>query len=128
MKKLITSAFIAFTLISVNASAQAPTGSSSINSQASDIARRMMNEVQLNESEYIQVRKYTAEKLEAAAQIQSMYSNDPDMLNKKLNEAEDRYNFKLQSFMNPKQFSNYMAVSDRYKVNASAVAGAVEKE
>ncbi|MBK0404935.1 hypothetical protein I5M27_18230 [Adhaeribacter sp. BT258] len=123
MKKLLTSAFIAFTLITVNASAQAPTGSSSINTQASDIARRMMNEVQLNESEYIQVRKYTAEKLEAAAQIQSMYSNDPEMMTKKLNEAEDRYNFKLQSFMNPKQFSNYMAVSDQYKVNASAVAG-----
>jgi|SRR5690606_27929029 len=128
MKKLLTSAFIAFTLISVNASAQSNPASSDINSQASDIARRMMNEVQLNEREYIEVRKYTAEKLETAAQIQQMYSNDPEMLTKKLNEAEDRYNFKLQSFMNQKQFANYQAVADRYKVNASAVAGAMEDE
>ena len=128
MKKLLTSAFIAFALITVNASAQSEITSSDINTQASDIARRMMNEIQLNEREYIEVRKYTAEKLETAAQIQKMYSNDPEMLTKKLNEAEDRYNFKLQSFMNQKQFANYQAVADRYKVNTSAMAGAMENE
>ena len=119
MKKLITSALFAFTLFTVNAASL--TGD--ITAKATSFARQMVNEVQLNESEYIQVRRFTIEKLERETEIRSMYSNDQEMMVAKLTEADNNYNHKLQEVLNPKQFESYVAFSSTHKMDMPVVAG-----
>ncbi|MFC5269831.1 hypothetical protein [Adhaeribacter terreus] len=118
MKKLITSAFFAFAVLTASASNDL----SEINSQASDIARRMANQVELNEMEYIQVKKYTTEKLIRVAQIKDMYSNDRDMMNKKIMEEESAYTHRIQNLLTAKQFETYAALYNSFKTNLTIIA------
>src|SRR5688572_20823942 len=123
MKKILTSAFFTFTILTVTAgSNNSNSNSSNITTQATEFARQMINQVQLNESEYIQVRKCTIEKLQLVAQVQSMYSNDPEMMEKKLAEIENNYNFNLQRAMSPKQFESFVAYRAVANTGTTAVA------
>ena len=90
--------------------------------EATEIARDMIGKVQLNEMEYIKVRAFTIDKLEKVAQIRSMYSNDPEMMNRKLAEAENDYNYKLQAALTPKQFASYVTYTNNLKAAATAAA------
>jgi hypothetical protein len=119
MKKLIISALFSFAILTVNAGNNP---AANINTEATDFARRMINEAHLNESEYIKVRAFTIEKLEKVAEIRSMYSNDADMMAKKLAEAENNYNYKLQSALTEKQFASYVDYTTRSKTAATAAA------
>ena len=118
MKKLIISALFSFAILTVNAG----NNPANIQAEATDFARRMINEAQLNESEYIKLRAYTIEKLEKVAEIRSMYSNDPDMMAKKIAEAESNFNYKLQSALTEKQFASYVSYTKREKTAATAAA------
>ena len=115
MKKLLTTAFFAFTLFTVNAGTDVYT-------QASELARRMATEIQLNEREYIEVRKLAIQKIERVNEIRSMYSNDADMMTKKLNEAEENFNHNLRVALNTKQFESYIAKSSNYRVDQPVLA------
>lgn len=122
MKKIITSAFFAFALFVSVANAQ---GELSIHDQATHIARQMLTEVQLNESEYIRVRNFTIEKMRKAIEIKQMYSNDPVMLQSKLAEAENNYNHNLKEVLSPRQYDNYLAYNAR--LAGTQVASATEE-
>lgn len=120
MKKLITSAFFALTFLvagSVNAS-----NDLQISAQAANIARQMVAEVQLNESEYIRVKAFTAEKLEKIAEIKKMYSNDAEMMASKIAEAENNYSHNIQSVLSAGQFEKYVAFVERNSNAAVAVS------
>ncbi|HSI91106.1 MAG TPA: hypothetical protein VK927_08315 [Adhaeribacter sp.] len=121
MKKLLTSAFFAFTILAASAS-----NDGNISTQASDIARKMVNQIELSEAQYIQLRQFTIEKLEAEALVKKMYSNDKDMLAKKLSEAENNYNFKLQALLNTKQYNKYAVLKSGKKADTEMVAAAKE--
>ena len=116
MKKLLTTAFFAFTLFTVNAEGN------DAYTQASELARRMATEIQLNEREYIEVRKLAVQKIERINEIRSMYSNDADMMSKKLNEAEENFNHNLKTALNTKQFESYIAKSSNYRVGQPVLA------
>ena len=116
MKKLLTTALFAFTLLTVNAEGN------DVYTQASDLARRMASEIQLNEREYIEVRKLAVQKIERVNEIRSMYTNDADMMAKKLNEAEENFNHNLRVALNNKQFEAYVAKSANYKVGQPVLA------
>ena len=118
MKKLITSAFLMFVLVTANASNDV----SQMNNLASDIARRMANQIELNESEYIQVKSFTLEKLTQVATIRDMYNNDFEMMVNKINEVENAYTHKIESLLNTKQFENYLALSKSFKTNIVTIA------
>ena len=117
MKKLITSAFFAFAVLTANA---ATIGN--VTSEATEIARQLIGQAQLNEMEYIKVRAFTIEKLEKVAEIRSMYSNDADMMAKKIAEAENNYNYKLQNALTEKQFASYISYTNQAKTAATATA------
>ena len=116
MKKLLTTALFAFALLTVNAQG------TDAYTQASELARRMASEVQLNEREYIEVRKLAVQKIERINEITSMYSNDADMRAKKINEAEANFNHNLRVALNSKQFESYLAKSSNYNVNQPVLA------
>jgi hypothetical protein len=120
MKKLLTTAFFALTLFAANAQG------TDAYTQASDLARRMASEIQLNEREYIEVRKLAVQKIERVNEIRSMYSNDADMRARKINEAEENFNYNLRVALNNKQFENYLAKSANYRVDQPVLAGAQE--
>jgi hypothetical protein len=118
MKKLITSALFAFILIS----AQGAGLDELVKTKAADMARRMANQIELNESEYIQVKSYLTEKLAAEAMIRDMYSNDMDMMFRKLTEADNACNLKIESLLNAKQLENYLAIQKSLKAELPVIA------
>jgi hypothetical protein len=118
MKKLITSAFFVFAVMS----AQAANDSDLIKNQAAEITRRLANEIGLNESEFIQVKKYTTDKLAAVAEIKEMYSNDSEMMFRKIAEIEASYNHSVQSILTAKQFDNYVAYNKNLKTDLLLIA------
>jgi len=107
-----------FVLVTANASNDV----SQMNNLASDIARRMANQIELNESEYIQVKSFTLEKLTQVATIRDMYNNDFEMMVNKINEVENAYTHKIESLLNTKQFENYLALSKSFKTNIVTIA------
>jgi hypothetical protein len=122
MKKLITSAFFVFAIMS----AQASNDSDQFKTQAADITRRMANQIGLNESEYIQVKQYTTDKLVAVAEIKEMYSNDSEMMFRKISEVEDSYNHKVQSILTAKQFDSYISLHKSLKTDLPLIAAGQE--
>ena len=121
MKKLIASALFAFVIVTGNAYA-----GGDVKAEATELARQLIAKAELNESEYIKVRAYTIEKLEKVAEIKSMYSNDPQMMAYKIAEAENNYNYKLQSALNAKQFASFIDYTNGLKTNATAIADVKE--
>ena len=122
MKNLI----IAFLLVLTTFSVQAGNDGSKIANEASDIARRMANQIELNELEYIQVRNYTLEKLEMVAGIQEMYQTNPELLAAKITEVENDYTFRIQNLLNARQFENYLALSKSFKTQPTFIANSNE--
>jgi hypothetical protein len=82
----------------------------------------MANQVELNEMEYIQVKKYTAEKLARVAQIQDLYSNDRDMMTRKILEEEAAYNHRIQNLLTARQFEAYASLYNSFKTNLTIIA------
>lgn len=122
MKKLITSALFSFIIFA----AQATVTENQVKAQASDMARRMANQIELNESEYIQVKTYLVEKLSTEATIRDMYSNDTEMMLRKLNETEEAYSRKIESLLNSKQLDNYLAIHNSLKPELNMIATSAE--
>jgi len=117
MKKMITSILFAFIFLTANAS----TNKTEINSQASDIARRMANQIELNELEYIQVKKYTAEKLTRVEEIKDMYSNNLEMMTWKIQEEEAVYSCRIQNLLSAKQWEMYATLQNSFKTNLAVI-------
>ena len=118
MKKLISSALLSVILFS----AQANSENDNFRIQAADITRRMANQLELNESEYIQLKGYTLEKLEAAAEVKEMYSIDINMMLRKLNEIDDIYTHRVQNILTNKQFENYLTLNKSFKSELTTIA------
>jgi hypothetical protein len=117
MKKLITSAFFAFAVLTASAS----NDKTEINNHASDIARRMANQIELNELEYIQVKKYTAEKLTRVEEIKEMYSNNLEMMTWKIQEVEAIYSSRIQNLLSAKQLEMYASLQNSFKTNLAVI-------
>lgn len=118
MKKLLTSAILSVILFS----AQANSETDNFRAQAADITRRMANQLELNESEYIQLKGYTLEKLVAASEIKEVYSIDINMMLRKLNEIDDIYTHRVQNILSNKQFENYLTLNKSFKSELTTIA------
>ena len=118
MKNLI----LAFFLILTSLTVQAGNDGSKMAAEASDIARRMASQIELNELEYIQVRNYTLEKLEIVSTIQEMYQTNPQLLAVKLAAVDTNYTYRIQNLLNARQFENYLALSNSFKSQLTLIA------
>ena len=118
MKNLITSVFL-FLLVFTS---QAASTNDDIQQKAANMARRMANQIQLNESEYIQVKRYTLEKLTAEFQVRDMYSNDTDMMIRKLTEVDNLFQLKIESLLNSTQLENYLALNKSFRSEIPVIA------
>ena len=94
--------------------------------EATEIARRLAHEIELNELEYIQVRNFTLEKLETVAHIQEMYRTNPELLEVKIADVEAAYQYRVQNLLTNKQFENYLALNNRFKPQMNFIATSEE--
>jgi len=106
MKKLLTSAFLLFVLVS----AQAADTPEQIRAKATETTRQLAQKIGFNEQEYIRVKAYTLEKLIAAKEVNEMYANDPEMRAKKLKDIEEAYQKNVVAVLSPKQSENFVAM------------------
>lgn len=106
MKKLLTSAFLLFVLVS----AQAADTPEQIRAKATETTRQLAQKIGFNEQEYIKVKAYTLEKLVAAKEVNEMYSNDPEMRAKKLQAIEEAYQKNVVAILSPKQSESFVAI------------------
>jgi hypothetical protein len=112
MKKAILGAWL--TLMGLGAYAQngSPAMASSFNgmpqvSTNNDI-RQLANQLQLNEGQYIRLRDLSKARQEQITEINSMYSNDPDMRQAKIRAAQQEFDAQLAQSVSPKQFTAYL--------------------
>ncbi|HSI91206.1 MAG TPA: hypothetical protein VK927_08820 [Adhaeribacter sp.] len=118
MKKIFATTLFALTLFA----AQAGGFENLYDKQASDIARRMANQIELNELEYIQVKKYTLEKIQEVAEIRDMYKTNPTMMADRIDETEQLYTSRIAYMLNAKQFDNYQALSKSFRSELNIIA------
>lgn len=112
MKKIFTAAFLCLAFLT----AQAQTAESTpeqLKTQATEQTRALAQKIGLNEMEYIKVKNFTLQKLIATQEVNQMYSNDPDMRQKKLAAIEEEYNKNLVATLTPKQHMNYVALNQK---------------
>ncbi len=108
MKKLFTSAFLFLVLFSAQAAQDTP---EQIKAMATETTRQLAQKIGFNEQEYIKVKAFTVEKLLAVKEVNEMYVNDAEMLNKKLRAIEEEYSKSLVAVLSPKQQETYMALT-----------------
>jgi hypothetical protein len=110
MKKIFTTVILFLAFITAQAQTAEPTPEQ-LKAQATEQTRELAQKIGLNELEYIKVKNYTLQKLIATQEIKQMYSNDPDMRDKKLAAIEEEYNKNLMATLTPKQHLNYVALN-----------------
>ena len=106
MKEIMATVFFALAILT----ASAANDPAKINEQATGIARSLADQLGLNELEYIQVKKFTAEKLTREAEIKDMYRNDRSMMARKMAELDTDYKHRIQCLFNSRQFEAYAAL------------------
>jgi hypothetical protein len=111
MKFLLSSALLLFTILATQASDKPEI----FRNQAVEITRNLANQIGLNESEFIQVKNYTLEKLVASDEIKDMYQHKPEMMQRKLQELEAAYAHNVQSIFSNKQIDNYLTLNTNAK-------------
>lgn len=115
MKKLFISAILSVTFFAVQAGNKL--SNEELNKQATEITRDLTNKVGLNEFEYIKVKSFMFDKLKAENEINDMYSNDPEMRIKKLQEIDIQFNSKLATVLNAKQQEAYAKLQANENAN-----------
>ena len=126
MKKVILSLAFAFA-VTLTGFAQEKTSKAGLDSKITEQTREIAQKIGLNEREYITLRKLNQERIVQTAQVESMYSNDPEMRTMKIREIDEHFDARLIAVLNSKQqeaYASYKQTSDS-PVN---IAGAEEDE
>ncbi|MGV3539148.1 MAG: hypothetical protein ACO1OQ_05015 [Rufibacter sp.] len=74
---------------------------------SSDITRRMVESMAMNENEYIKLKALNLERLTKATEADKMYSDDAEMREVRLREIEDEFENKLFVMLNARQVAAY---------------------
>jgi hypothetical protein len=127
MKNITLSLAIALS-VSFVATAQNHTNlSTSPNENSTIQTREMAQKIGLNEREYITLRKLNQERMTQSAEVENMYSNDPEMREMKLREINEHFDARLQAVLNPKQQLAYAGYKKSVDATAT-IAGAKEDD
>lgn len=114
---------IAFAGFTSNSATAATTGSGT---NSTEETRALAQKIGLNEREYITFRKLSQEKIAKTTEVESMYSNDPEMRNMKLTEINEHFEARFMAVLNPKQQEAYAAF--KTSADMSNIASTTEKE
>ena len=128
MKKLFTILFLAVAFIT-NSQAQ------QLDERATILTDEIARHVNMDETEYLKVKKYTAERLMQIDELANLPLQDERYLNLRLDKIEEEYNSRIFNTLDKKQFISFMKYKQKQPFHYSAVvqqkpyiAGAEEKE
>jgi hypothetical protein len=107
MKHLYLVLLAGFSLLSAEASAQeAPVA---FRSEAATATRQLAAFISLDDARQLPVRRLTQQRMTQEAEARQQYTNDPDMLQKKLTAIGQEYTAQLQQVLTPAQYQRYVA-------------------
>lgn len=69
----------------------------------------MAAELGLNESEYLKLKALNRERVAKADEIAELYSHDPNLMDKKLQELESNFDKQFKAMLSPTQLAAYAA-------------------
>ena len=110
MKHLYTTLLVAFCL-SASARAQAQESSPALKTEAVAATRQLAALISLDDARQLPVRRLTQVRLTQEADARQTYSNDPDMLQKKLLAIGQEYTQQLGQLLTPAQYQRYLAAA-----------------
>ena len=122
MKKVCILVFFAFSFgTSFQALAQqAP----DLRVQATEITRKLSQQISLDDARSIQVRRLTYERLVQEAEVTRMYADDPAMHQNKLRVIGEEYMEKLKGVLSDAQFQRYATLNSAVAPSTAAAPGA----
>ncbi|RNI21814.1 hypothetical protein [Rufibacter latericius] len=106
MKTILFSTCL-FLALAFSASAQEAPKNDAVEKTSVSISRRMVQEMGLNEVDFIQVRNLNQERLQKAAQASRTYDNDPSSLETALREIDEEFETKLFRILSNRQLEAY---------------------
>jgi len=117
MKKFILSALFLGAVYTAqaqtNLAGTAATTRTVLSMSATDMTRRMYNELELNEGQYVKLKALNQARLDRFRELERMYSNDPQMLDAKINEVNEQLDEEFAQVLTPKQFTAYLELEGR---------------
>ncbi|WP_026464456.1 hypothetical protein [Adhaeribacter aquaticus] len=75
--------------------------------------RQLANQLELNEGQYVKLRDLMRSRQEQISQINSMYANDAQMRERRLQAIQQNFDSNLAQAISPKQFNSYLALTGR---------------
>ncbi|GAA4386767.1 hypothetical protein [Hymenobacter koreensis] len=84
-----------------------PISDQPIEARATGIARQMVRTSQLNEAQYLKVRRMTIDMLTAEQEAKAMYAAEPAALAKRIGELQIAYEANLATVLNSQQLLAY---------------------
>ena len=90
-----------------------PTGelkNQNIQQEATEIARKLVGPLKLNELEYIKVKELMAQRIMALNDIADYYQYDAEMLKSKTEATKIAYERRLRYILNSQQLENYLTL------------------
>lgn len=81
-----------------------------IQQEATKIARKLVDPLQLNELEYIKVKELMAQRIMALNDIADYYKYDTKLMKQKTEAAKIAYERRLRYILNSQQLENYLTL------------------
>ncbi|WP_426493061.1 hypothetical protein [Hymenobacter sp. 102] len=106
MKHLYLFLLAGFSLL--NAEARAQETPTEYRSEAAAATRQLAAFISLDDARQLPVRRLTQQRMAQEAEARQQYSNDADMLQKKLAAVGQEYTAQLQQVLTPAQFQRYV--------------------
>ena len=92
-----------------------PTGelkTQDIQQEATQITRKLVTPLQLNELEYIKVKELMTQRIMALNDIADYYQYDAEMMKRKTEAAKVSYERRLRYILNSQQLENYLTLQN----------------
>ncbi|TYZ06332.1 hypothetical protein FY528_18335 [Hymenobacter lutimineralis] len=80
---------------------------SAIAARATKLSRAMASTMQLDEGQYLKVKQLNTRMLAEVDDLKSRYAADPEILDQRLADAQQRYEAALTSLLRPRQLAVY---------------------
>ena len=81
-----------------------------IQQEATEIARKLVGPLQLNELEYIKVKELMAQRIMALNDIADYYQYDAELMKRKTEAAKIAYERRLRYILNSQQLESYLTL------------------
>jgi hypothetical protein len=120
MKNFTLTVFFFLSLV-FSAAAQQTPSTPALDQASSNLTRIMMQNMGLNEDEYIKLKALNQERLSKATEADKLYADDQEQRDVRLREIEDEFEVKLFNMLNTRQVTAYAEFKQKPEANYLAI-------